>query len=132
MVNEHGDCLPTDVYIVLPEDSTGDAILSAIKQEMPKIKVTDWEFEPDGQRVLVRQGSRHEALLAFMDQRLPGETPWPEVKSALELTKAGDKELRKVLRDDQHRLTKELTKRGVRYEVRGQGRGSKTYLLKAA
>lgn len=67
-----------------------------------------------------------------MDQRLPGETPWPEIKSALDLTRAGDKELRKVLRDDQHRLTKELAKRGIRYDVRGRGRGSKSYLLKAA
>jgi hypothetical protein len=132
VINEHGDCSPTDVFIVLPEDSTGDAILSAIKQEMPKIKVIDWEFEPDGQRVAVRQGSNHEALLAFMDQRLPGETPWPEIKSALSLTRAGEKELRKVLRDDQHKLTKELTKRRIRYDVRGRGRGSKSYLLKAA
>lgn len=132
VVNEHGDCLPTDVYIVLPEDATGDTILTAIKQEMPKIKVINWEFKPDGQRVAVRQGSNHEALLAYMDQRLPGETPWPEIKSALDLTKSGDKELRKVLRNDQHRLTKELTKRGIRYDMRGQGRGSKTYLLKAA
>jgi hypothetical protein len=132
VVNERGDCSPTDVFIVLPDNSTGDAMLSAIQQEMPKIKVMDWEFEPDGQKVRIRKGSNHEALLSLMNHKLPGETAWSEVKVVLRLTRAGDKELRGVLRDCSHPLTKELGKIGVRYDVRGQGRGSKTFLLKAA
>lgn len=132
VVNDQGDCLPTDVFIVLPDDSTGEAILKAVKQEMPKIKLAGWEFEPDGQKVRVRKGSSHEALLSLMNHKLPGETAWSEVKVALGLTQAGEKDLRGVLRNDSHPLTKELGKIGVRYDVRGQGRGSKTYLMKAA
>lgn len=132
VINDKGECRPTDVYIVLPKGSTGDAILSAIQQEMPNIKVADWEFELDGQKVKVRRGSSHEGVIAYMAQRLPGETPMSEIQAALKLTPAAAKELRKVLKDDSHPLTKELVKNVIRYETRGQGRGSKSYLVKAA
>jgi hypothetical protein len=132
VVNGQGDCGPTDVFIVLPPDSVGEAVLGAIKTEMPNIKVVDWAFEPDGPQVKVRKGSHHEAVLSLMDQRRPGETSMSFIKAELRLTDSGVKELRRTLRDNSHPLTGELAKRRVRYRVDGVGRGSRSYLVKAA
>jgi len=78
----------------------------------------------------VRRGSSHEALLALMGNRLPGETPMSHIKSELGLTPSAAKDLRCVLRDDSHDLTKTLAHLGVRYLTTGKGRGTKSYLLK--
>ena len=40
------------------------------------------------------------------------------------------KDLRNVLRDDDHYLTKTLAQVGVRYLSTGKGRGARSYLLK--
>jgi hypothetical protein len=52
------------------------------------------------------------------------------VRKVLGLTERGDKELRSVLRDDEHALTKTLVGLGVRYMTTGPGRGARSYLLK--
>jgi hypothetical protein len=130
VIDADGNCRPTDVFIVLPDEADGDAILSHLQDEMPGAVVVPWEFEMDGPSERVRRGSSHAALLALMSNRLPGETPMSFIKSELGLTASAAKELRGVLRDDDHDLTKSLAHLGVRYMTIGQGRGARSYLLK--
>jgi hypothetical protein len=130
VIDGEGNCPPTDVFIVLPRGAEGDAILTHLKEEMPGAAVVPWEFEMDGPSERVRRGSSHEALVALMGNRLPGETPMSFIKSELGLTPSALKDLRKVLRDDDHHLTKSLAHLGVRYLTTGVGRGAKSYLLK--
>jgi hypothetical protein len=108
----------------------GDAVLAHLQEEMPGAAVVPWDFEMDGPSERVRRGSSHEALLAMMNNRLPGETPLSFIKSELGLTDSGAKDLRTVLRDDAHDLTKSLAHLGVRYLTTGKGRGARSYLLK--
>ena len=42
---------------------------------MPGAIIVPWDFEMDGPSERVHRGSSHEALLALMTNRLPGETP---------------------------------------------------------
>lgn len=49
-VDEFGNCLPVEVFMLLQDDSTGDAIEDAIVREMPNIKLADWVFSPMAQR----------------------------------------------------------------------------------
>ena len=130
VIDGEGNCPPTDVFIVLPRGADGDAILSHLNEEMPGAAVVPWEFEMDGPSERVRRGSSHEALLALMGDRLPGETPMSFIKCELGLSASATKELRGVLRNDDHHLTKELAANNVRYMTTGKGRGARSYLLK--
>lgn len=130
VIDEVGNCPPTDVFIVLPNGPDGDAILCHLQEEMPDVSVVSWDFEMDGPQERVRRGSSHEALVALMANRLPGETPMSLVRSELGLSPSAVKDLQGVLRNDDHHLTKSLAHLGIRYMTTGKGRGSRAYLLK--
>jgi len=62
--------------------------------DMPGLKVADWPFEMDGPKVKrPRKGSSHEALISFMEGRLPGRTPLSAIKRELSLSDSGLKKL---------------------------------------
>ncbi|MGY4430978.1 hypothetical protein ACVWWO_003455 [Bradyrhizobium sp. F1.13.1] len=44
-------CAKANVYVVLPKDWRGDAILQDIHTSMPGLKQVEWDFEPDGPKV---------------------------------------------------------------------------------
>ena len=119
VIDAEGRSPNADIFIVLPKDKDGDAILQDISSDMPGLNVVDWQFELDGPKVRrPRKGTSHEALISFMGNRLPG----PD----------GMRALRTVLRDKEHATTKALQQVGVEYVTRGQGRGAKSFLVKHA
>jgi hypothetical protein len=90
-----------------------------------------WAFELDGPTVpTVRKGSSHEALITYMTTQLPGETAMAIVKNELSLTDSALRKLKEVLVKTDHPLTTALRDIGVRYFVRGNGRGAKAFLMK--
>lgn len=133
VIDSVGNCSPTDVFIVLPEHATGDAILRAIEKEMPHINVKEWDFALDGSRQKkpkIRKGSAHEALLAYMRNQSPGEYAVAHIKSDLDLSDSLWKDsTAKALRDADHPLTKDLAGINVSYAA-GRGRGAKSRLVK--
>lgn len=133
VVDGDGNCAPTDVFLVLPSGSEGDAILQNLKEEMPGIQVVDWDFQPDGPRAQVRCGSTHEAVLKIMDGRRPGDLSLNKLPLLVPgLTARSLKDLKRVLRDPTHPLSKALGEQGVRYVSKGPGRGKSSYLRKEA
>jgi hypothetical protein len=133
VIDDEGRSPPADIYILLPKGPKGDAILTDILCEMPGLNVADWPFVLDGDKVYrPKQGSTHEAVLAYMKQRLPGETPLSGLGRALSIGRTAMQKLQEALRDAQHPLTQALAALGVIYEVRGKGRGANSYLRKAA
>ena len=130
VIDAEGNCPPTDIFIVLRDGDEGDAILDHIREEMPGIVVKKWDFELDGPAERIRRGSSHNALMILMENRLPGEIAMSQIRSELGLTDEGLKELRKVLRDDSHQLTRALAEMGVSYVSTKRGRGSRSFLLK--
>ena len=57
VIDAEGHCPPADIFIVLPKDAMGDAVLDDIKADMPGIKVTDWDFAtgcPEGEEAPCR------------------------------------------------------------------------------
>jgi hypothetical protein len=78
-----------------------------------------------------RSGTSHQALLALMDNRLPGETSMTGISKELGLAPRGLKQLRETLRDPDHPTTQALAKIGVTFVSSGSGRGTVSYLMKA-
>ncbi len=133
VIDEHGRCAPTDVYIVLPTGVRGTEILQYIRQELPGISVQDWPFQLDGPKVRVkRSGLPHERLVTFMANRSPGRTYMNLISRQFSLKPHQRKDIQKVLRDENHPTTLALKAHGVTYGSEGKGKGAKSFLLKAA
>lgn len=131
VVDEHGKCPPAEVFIVLPKNKEGDEVLQDILTDLPGLNVADWNFMMDGPRVRKpRKGSSHEALIAYMEQRLPGAVSISKVMSDLSLDANKRKKIREHLSKPTSGLSEALKAIGVKYRVEGKGRGSKSYLDK--
>jgi hypothetical protein len=133
VVDEHGRCSPTDVFIVLPTGERGTEILQYIRQELPNITVRDWPFDPDGPKVRVkRSGLPYERLVTFMANRSPGRTYMSLISREFGLKPHQRKDLQKALRDENSPTMLKLKELGITYGNEGKGRGAKSFLLKAA
>jgi hypothetical protein len=131
VIDAQGRCPSADIYIVLPKDRTGDAVLQDILADMPNIRVVPWDFDLDGPKVRkARTGTSHEALIALMANRLPGETAMPHIQRELGLDRSKLKKLKEALSKPDHPTTAALRKIGVSYVGGGVGRGSRPFLIK--
>ena len=131
VIDAQGRCPSADIYIVLPKDRTGDAVLQDVLTDMPNIRAVPWDFELDGPKVRkARAGTSHEALITLMTNRLPGETAMPHIQRELGLDRPKLKKLKEALSKPDHPTTTALRKIGVSYVRGGVGRGSKPFLMK--
>jgi hypothetical protein len=131
VIDQQGRCPPADIYIVLPKDKTGDAVLQDILADMPRINVVPWAFDIDGPKVRkARAGTSHEALITLMTNRLPGQTAMSHVQRELGLDGSKLKRLKEALGKSEHHTSIALREIGVRYVGGGLGRGSRPYLVK--
>jgi hypothetical protein len=131
VVNSDGDCAACEGFIFLPKrDGLGEAILEGIKREMPGLVVKDWDFTLDAPAMVIREGSAHAKLLAFMQSAAPGEVDLKVWSKRQGLSIRVHKDLMFTLRDSTHSLTKALAEIGVSYASIGQGRGAKSLLVK--
>ena len=133
MIDPEGRCEKADVYIVLPQDWRGDAVLDDIRMNMPGIHVVPWDFEPDGPKVYApRSKSAAEAVIGLMRDRKPGAVLLSYVKRELSLSDKQLSRLKEELAKATSKITTALRELGVIYKVEGKGRGAKSYLVKAA
>ena len=131
VIDAQGRCPTADIYVVLPADWKGDAILQDIRADMPYIREVAWDFQMDGPKVRkARAGTSHAALIKLMATRLPGETAMSHVQRELGLDTSKLKKLKAALSKPDHHTTVALREIGVRYVVRGAGCGSKSFLIK--
>ncbi len=133
VIDEQGRCPKADVYLLLPKNWQGDAILDDIQDNMPGINIVPWDFEPDGPKVYApRSSSAHAAILSLMHGRGAGLTPFPLIQRELSLTKKQISRVKEQLLNGGSNIAKALREDGVSYLVTGAGRGSKSFLVKAA
>lgn len=130
VIDGEGHCPPADIFIILPNDAMGDAVLDDIKADMPSIQVTAWDFNLDPiKEKKPRGGSSHARLVDYMSKTGAGTISISTVQHDLQLGSV--KKLRETLNNSDHPTTQTLKEMGVSY-VPGLGRGSKSYLVKAA
>jgi hypothetical protein len=129
VVDEEGNCLPTDVYVLLPEDKTGKAILDGICREMPGVVVSDWTYKDVRRKV--RRSNLEEALIRYSKSLRQGKVAMQEIGKALSIPQGTMKWLQGRLKDQTSQLVQQLSTLGVSYEVTGVGRGARSYLVRA-
>jgi hypothetical protein len=130
VVDAEGHCPPADIFIVLPQDAMGNAVLDDIKTDMPGINVQLWDFALDPVREKkLRPGSSHARLVEFLMTMPPGSVPLSTVQHLLNLPST--KKLSEALNDSEHPVSQALRDMGVKY-IPGSGRGLRSYFVKAA
>lgn len=130
VTDEHGNCPPADVFIVLPKDIDGDEVLKNIQADLPDLKVADWDFQMDGPKVRrPRKGSNAEALALHMEMCGPGTWSLRKVLGDIGIPGAL-KKIREDLNCPDSGLASRLAELGVTYQTEGRGRGAKSYLVK--
>ncbi|WP_114011592.1 hypothetical protein [Cohaesibacter intestini] len=128
VIDGQGNCAPTDVYILLPSDKTGKGILKCIKDHMPNIKQTQWDYQHA--KKAPKKSAYREALLSYASGMMPGEKAISEVATDLGLNTHATDFLRRQLRQTDSPFYRKLQDLGVTYRVDGKGRGSRSYLIK--
>jgi hypothetical protein len=133
VIDEFGRCAKADVYIVLPKDWRGDAILEDIHTNMPGLKEVEWSFEPDGPKVYApRNNSVAQAVIELMRTREAGQTPLSYVRTQLSLTQRQFGRLKEDLAKAASNVATALYELGISYRVEGRGRATKGHLVKSA
>jgi hypothetical protein len=133
VIDAQGRCAEADIYIVLPKDWRGDAILKDIHANMPGLKEAVWDFEPDGPKVYApRNNSVAKAVIELMRTRDPGQTPLSYIRAQLSLIYKQFSRMKEDLAKAGSNLATALYALGVSYKVEGRGSATKGYLVKAA
>ena len=133
VVDSEGRCKKADVYIVLPKDWRGDAILRDVYANMPGINEVEWQFEPDGPKVYApRNNSMAAAVIEMMRTREPGTTPLSYVRTHLSLGHKQFARLKEDLAKATSNIATKLQQLGVLYRTEGRGRSTQGFLVKVA
>jgi hypothetical protein len=130
VIDAEGNCDPADIFIVLPQDTTGDAVLEDIRADMPGLNVIPWDFDLDPPKARKpRLGSSHAKLISHMESRPLGTISLSDIQHELGIGPHGLKKLRETLNNKDHETTRALDAIGVQY-IPGVGRGTKSFLVK--
>lgn len=129
VIDNEGHCLPTNVYLLLPNDATGVGILEGIKREMPGINVASWDYAHAKRKV--RRSNHEEALVSYASVMHAGRKAMSTVKRDLRIPRSSGDRLTSRLRDNRSPLRQRLAEHGVSYIVEGAGRGQRAFIVKA-
>ena len=132
VIDGQGNCAPTDVFILLPKGVVGEALLKGLMEEMPGLKICDWDFDADGgEKRPLKRTKYADALRSFMKTRLPGETAATTIREELGIPQRTWKRMVGALKNETSDFYRECAEIGVTLKQTGRGRGSRTFLVKA-
>lgn len=127
-IDSDGNCVECVLHLYLPEGKRGDIILDRITESMPGIQVLDWRpiynTPPD-----VGRSNVSKAMFAWVLKNPGTKTTTQRLSKEYQLfTDTQRNELHRMLRDENHRLTRTLKNLGVKVSIEGEGR-NRTYHL---
>lgn len=128
VIDSAGNCPPTDVFILLPGDRTGQEVLDGITKEMPGINVVDWAYG-EAKRKL-RKANHEEALVRFAGAMSVGRKSASDVCYHLGISRQHWDRMVNNMRNRASTLAERLSALGVYYLTEGKGRGARSYLVK--
>ena len=128
VIDGKGNCLPTDIYLLLPGGTLGKVVLSNIQKSMPGISTVDWKY--GGASKKVRKSKHDDSLVRYLEGQLSGRIPANEVRLELGIPKRTFESLVRKIKNSTTSLYDQLTNLGIAYEVLGVGRGARSYFVK--
>lgn len=126
-IDAAGNCPETDIYILLPATDKAHAIVSAIEQQMPGIRIKDWAVTVT--TVKPRRVPTEALLLEHLRTTEPGCYTKSQVIDRLQIAIRTFERLSAKIQQTQSILLQKLAEIGVEY-VCGIGRGKEAYFIK--
>jgi hypothetical protein len=130
VIDADGNCPKSEVYVLLPDGKAAEGILRDIVKAMPGIKVDrSWALKKSKKRA--RRSKHAKGFVKFMEHMKPGqEHAVSYVQKVLGMSRATMQRLIPQLKDTSSDLHKAMTQASVYLDVRGQGRGMRTRIVK--
>jgi hypothetical protein len=128
VIDAAGRCKPTNVFLPLPSDTDGRAVLAAIVDAMPGIQIKDWQLDAGKRKPRTDQCCKR--LIEFFTPVPAGNYTKAQVRSQAAIGPASlDRAIRRIskLASNEQKLLAEL---GVTYHPR-YGRGAQSFFMKA-
>ena len=127
VIDVHGNCEPTDAYILLPNGRTGEHILRAILEQMPGVKTNVWDAK--GAKRKARKRPTEDRLISHFQMADPGIYLKSDVVEAIGTNPRTFERTTRKLLDSESALTVALAENGVRYSTT-TGRGKEAFFTK--
>jgi SpoU rRNA methylase family enzyme len=70
VIDNEGNCEPTNIYLALPNGETGDTILESIVSKMNNIKINDWKFDTKLIRTSSKRSKYIEPIIEYVNANL--------------------------------------------------------------
>jgi hypothetical protein len=128
VIDEHGNCHPVDVFILLPADKSGREILDGITGEMPGINIIPWTYT--AAKTKPRRSNHEEAVVRYAGVMPNGRKSVTDIRSELGIPSTTWERLGISMRDTTSALAKRLVAQGVVYRVEQAGKVRRGYLVK--
>jgi hypothetical protein len=91
VIDTSGNCEPVDVFVLVPDNHTGDAIVAGLRRSMPGIKIVGWEFDEARAENMGRPRKHDVALVTYLRNQKPGRYPAAGVWKAVGVPKGGQR-----------------------------------------
>jgi len=70
VIDDEGNCDPTNIYLALPNGDVGDTILESIVSHMKNIKINDWKFDTKLTRTSSKRSKYIEPIIGYVNANL--------------------------------------------------------------
>lgn len=131
VIDARGNCPKADVFLLLPDGATGEAVLEGVLKQMPGIEYKAWDFSGARRKAQRPRRSNHEAaLVQYIKTMLPGRVAVSSLKRELGMSADAFKRIARNLQLEGNEVANTMASCGVRYHVEGVGRGARSSLVK--
>ncbi|MGO4638974.1 hypothetical protein AB4Z43_11100 [Mesorhizobium sp. 2RAF45] len=126
-IDADGNCKPTDIYMLLPRGNTGTAVVRAIEQQMPGIRLANWLS--GATRRKARKVPTEIKLVEHFESADPGYYAKSKIANTLRINPSSLERITAKLRDPSSVPAMKLQACGVQYHFR-TGRGKEAFFIK--
>lgn len=124
VIDEDGNCKPTDVFLLLPEYRKGHPIVCGIQQDMPGIQIDRWDFQAAKRKPYNNNVNALAPVIAYMKAVGPGRFPASQVRreAAGGISSSSFERLLAKLRKPDSDASVQLAAAGIAFEMANQKR----------
>lgn len=126
-IDNQGNCAPVDLYMLLPKGKTADVVMQAIKQQMPGLRMKEWEAGAAKRKA--RKVPTEEKLTRYFAGADPGIYTKSVLLNELGINAASLERMTAKLRNCRSALAQKFTSLAVHFYSQ-TGRGKEAYFRK--
>lgn len=129
VIDDQGNCPPTDIYLMLPDPVTSKVLLDSILSQMPQVKVVEWPLGT--QKAKAKKSNFEPALVCYFESMDAGRESKAVVQRNLGMSGKTMDRLMVLAKEPDSELAKAMAKTGIVIQTIRLGRSPRTYFVKS-